>query len=187
MPIHRPRRLYREPRERPRSFAALHATRLFLLSFAMLIAIGRAGFLALPGPYTGPGLGFVDALFPAASAVCGTGLVVVDTATYVRPPGQARIAIQLGWLGILTCHPGHRTAASEGEPRRHRGGRWARLRTLHLDPGQLVRYVLGATLVLEAAGAVGLWWSWKGDFGAAGALWPAPFPPRAAGVALTRR
>jgi trk system potassium uptake protein TrkH len=174
----RPRRLSRDLNERSWSFAALHATQLFLLSFAVLIAAGTTGFMLLPGLYTGEGLGFVDALFTATSAVCVTGLIVVDTATYFTPLGQAWIAllIQLGGLGILTFTTlvigvlGRRASLGATEAA---GGDATALP--HLAPGQLVRYVVGATLVLETVGAVSLWWAWKGDFGAAGAVGPAVF------------
>ena len=47
---------------------------------------------------------FVDALFTAASAVCVTGLTVVDTATYWSGFGQVviMVAIKIGGLGIIT-------------------------------------------------------------------------------------
>ncbi len=178
MLIDRTRRLQRELSDRPWSFAALHATQLFLLSFALLIAVGTVGFLVLPGLYTGEGLGLVDALFTATSAVCVTGLIVVDTATYFTPLGQAWIAllIQLGGLGILTFTTlvigmlGRRASLGATEAA---GGHATALS--HLDPGQLVRYVLAATVVLEAVGAVTLWWAWRGDFGGVGAVWPAVF------------
>lgn len=178
MLLDRSRALYREWDERPWSFAALHATQLFLLAFAVLIAVGTVGFLVLPGLYTGEGLGLVDALFTATSAVCVTGLIVVDTATYFTPLGQAWIAllIQLGGLGILTFTTlvigmlGRRASLGATEAA---GGQAMALS--HLNPGQLVRYVLAATLVLEVVGGVALWWAWKGDFGAAGAVWPAVF------------
>lgn len=46
----------------------------------------------------------LTALFTAASAVCVTGLVVVDTATHWSPFGQAvlLLAIQVGGLGVMT-------------------------------------------------------------------------------------
>ena len=46
----------------------------------------------------------MTALFTATSAVCLTGLIVVDTATYWSHFGQAVIVvlIQLGGLGIMT-------------------------------------------------------------------------------------
>ncbi|TWT63464.1 Ktr system potassium uptake protein B [Rubinisphaera italica] len=56
-----------------------------------------------PGLYRGEGLGWTDAVFTSTSAVCVTGLIVVDTATYFTPLGQAVILmlIQLGGLGML--------------------------------------------------------------------------------------
>ncbi len=49
-------------------------------------------------------VGWVDALFTATSAVCVTGLVVVDTGTYWSVFGQSVIAIliQIGGLGFMT-------------------------------------------------------------------------------------
>ncbi|WP_163541357.1 TrkH family potassium uptake protein [Occultella kanbiaonis] len=62
-----------------------------------------------PGPLpsdTGPwgGAPVLAALFTATSAVCVTGLIVVDTATYWSPFGQVVVLalIQLGGLGIMT-------------------------------------------------------------------------------------
>ena len=48
--------------------------------------------------------GFEDALFTATSAVCVTGLVVLDTATYWSAFGQAVILllIQIGGMGVIT-------------------------------------------------------------------------------------
>ena len=47
---------------------------------------------------------FLDALFTATSAVCVTGLVVNDTATYWSLFGQGVILllIQIGGMGIIT-------------------------------------------------------------------------------------
>ena len=58
----------------------------------------------LPISKVGPGgASFIDALFTATSAVCVTGLTVVDTPTYWTPFGQVVILllIQLGGLGIM--------------------------------------------------------------------------------------
>lgn len=80
------------------------APTLFVGSFAILIAIGTLGLLILPGIYTGPRLGVVDALFTITSAVCVTGLNVVDPATWFTRWGQLWILlfIQLGGLGLVT-------------------------------------------------------------------------------------
>jgi potassium uptake TrkH family protein len=71
--------------------------------FAAVIAVGTA-LLMLPISRTGPGgASFVEALFTATSAVCVTGLTVVDTPVYWTGFGQAVILllIQLGGLGIM--------------------------------------------------------------------------------------
>jgi potassium uptake TrkH family protein len=75
---------------------------LFVLSFLSLILIGTL-LLMLPNS-TYDGITFLDALFTATSAVCVTGLIVVDTATYFTPLGQTiiMVLIQTGGLGIMT-------------------------------------------------------------------------------------
>lgn len=77
---------------------------LVALTFLMLILTGT-GFLMLPAAsVSGMSLSFVNALFTATSAVCVTGLAVVDTGTYFTFFGQMVIIIliQLGGLGIMT-------------------------------------------------------------------------------------
>jgi trk system potassium uptake protein TrkH len=73
--------------------------------FALLILLG-AILLALPVSTHSGRLSFLDALFTATSAVCVTGLVVVDTGTYFTRFGQTVILllIQLGGLGIMTAY-----------------------------------------------------------------------------------
>lgn len=80
----------------------LNPAQLFVGSFFLIILIG-AGLLMLPRA-TYSGISFIDALFTSTSAVCVTGLIVVDTATYFTPFGQIIILflIQVGGLGILT-------------------------------------------------------------------------------------
>ncbi|NLH44792.1 MAG: Trk family potassium uptake protein [Acholeplasmataceae bacterium] len=77
---------------------------LVALTFLMLILTGT-GFLMLPAAsVSGMPLSFVNALFTATSAVCVTGLAVVDTGTFFSFFGQMVIIIliQLGGLGIMT-------------------------------------------------------------------------------------
>lgn len=74
---------------------------LFAGSFFFLILVG-AGLLMLPrATYTY--ITFTDAFFTSVSAVCVTGLIVVDTATHFTPFGQVVILflIQLGGLGVM--------------------------------------------------------------------------------------
>lgn len=75
---------------------------LFAFSFLFIIVLGAALLMLPNATYTG--IGFTDAFFTATSAVCVTGLIVVDTATYFTPLGRIFIIvlIQLGGLGIMT-------------------------------------------------------------------------------------
>jgi len=80
----------------------LNPAQLFLISFVVII-LGGTLLLSLPGA-TLEGIGLLDALFTATSAVCVTGLIVVDTATHFTLFGQSILLflIQIGGLGILT-------------------------------------------------------------------------------------
>lgn len=76
--------------------------RLTVLSFLIAIIIGTC-LLKLPVSTVIP-ISWVDSLFTATSAVCVTGLIVVDTATKFTRVGQIiiLILIQFGGLGIMT-------------------------------------------------------------------------------------
>jgi len=74
-----------------------------LLSFVAIILVG-ALLLALPISNTnGQWLNMVDSLFTSTSAVCVTGLIVVDTAVQFTLFGELVILmlIQIGGLGII--------------------------------------------------------------------------------------
>ncbi|MBI4647774.1 MAG: ATPase [Bacteroidia bacterium] len=75
---------------------------VFISSFFILILAG-ASLLLLPQATT-KSISIVDALFTSTSAVCVTGLTVVDTATVFTTFGKAivLILIQLGGLGVMT-------------------------------------------------------------------------------------
>ncbi|WP_127476969.1 TrkH family potassium uptake protein [Microbacterium sulfonylureivorans] len=88
---------------RARRQLRLHPAQVVVFGFASAIAVGAA-LLMLPFSKVGPGgASLVEALFTATSAVCVTGLTVVDTLTYWTPFGQVVILllIQLGGLGIM--------------------------------------------------------------------------------------
>jgi trk system potassium uptake protein TrkH len=80
----------------------LNPAQFLIVSFLVFILFG-AILLLLPNA-TVDGISFVDALFTSTSAVCLTGLVVVDTGSYFTEVGQLIILflIQLGGIGILT-------------------------------------------------------------------------------------
>lgn len=77
---------------------------VIVVAFAAAVAVGTLLLLLPAASRQAGGASFVEALFTATSAVCITGLVVVDTATFWTPFGQAVILglIQAGGFGILT-------------------------------------------------------------------------------------
>lgn len=77
---------------------------VLVFSFLGLILVG-AFLLMLPiASNDGSSLSFIDALFTATSAVCVTGLIVVDTGQYFSTFGQLVIImlIQIGGFGVMT-------------------------------------------------------------------------------------
>jgi trk system potassium uptake protein len=83
---------------------AFTPAQVLVMGFAALIAIGT-GLLMLPAAHeAGRSLTWVDALFTATSAVCVTGLIVVDTATQFSLFGELVILglVHAGGLGIMT-------------------------------------------------------------------------------------
>jgi trk system potassium uptake protein len=75
---------------------------LFVTSFIMLILVGTA-MLLVPNVTT-ENISFIDALFTATSAVCVTGLAVVDTSSAFTAVGKdlLLVLIQIGGLGLMT-------------------------------------------------------------------------------------
>ncbi len=82
----------------------LTPSQVLVLGFAAAILFGTL-LLSLPwAAVQGRETNFLDALFTATSAVCVTGLVVVDTGTYWSVFGKTVILflIQVGGLGFMT-------------------------------------------------------------------------------------
>jgi len=81
----------------------LSPARVLVLGFLAIILLGSV-LLMLPQATVGEGLSFLQALFTSTSAVCVTGLVVVDTGTTFTTLGQVIIMllIQVGGLGFMT-------------------------------------------------------------------------------------
>ena len=81
----------------------LSPTRIFVLSFAAVILAGGV-LLWFPFSAAKGYLRFVDALFTSTSAVCVTGLVVIDVGEDLTTLGQVItiFLFQIGGLGIIT-------------------------------------------------------------------------------------
>lgn len=97
--------LFRNPTEaNPLTRLLRHPARLLVFGFAATILIG-GGLLSLPvASRSGASIAFIDALFMATSAVCVTGLAVVDPGGAFNGFGQGVLLglVQVGGLGIAT-------------------------------------------------------------------------------------
>ncbi len=140
----------------------LNPLTLLVLGYTGLSFAG-ALLLMLPFARTGP-LNPVDALFTSTSALCVTGLIVKDTATFYTAFGKAVILtlIQLGGLGYMTF------ATTILFLLRRKGSLTLRLTMAESYPelalGQIshfVRRVLKLTLAFELTGAVLLAWAFS--------------------------
>lgn len=104
------------------------------------------------------GLPISQALFMATSAVCVTGLSIIDVGKELTPAGQAVLLalIQLGGLGLMTFTSLAFLMAGQSIPFGHRSVLRETLGTLggrEWRPGQLVRSVLWLTAMFEGVGA----------------------------------
>ena len=84
-------------------FMITHPARATLFTFLLLCLLG-AFLLYMPVAAADRQISLIDAAFTAVSAVCVTGLIVLDTPNDFSTTGQAFILllIQLGGLGIMT-------------------------------------------------------------------------------------
>jgi trk system potassium uptake protein TrkH len=85
-------------------FRHRHPTQFVVAAFSLVILVGGALLMLPQAAESGESAPFPTALFTSASAVCITGLVVVDTPTYWSTFGEVVLMglIQLGGLGIMT-------------------------------------------------------------------------------------
>lgn len=82
----------------------LNPYQIIALGFALAILSGAVLLMLPKSSQTGEALPFIDALFTATSAICVTGLTVVDTGNYFSVFGQIVliVLIQIGGFGIMT-------------------------------------------------------------------------------------
>jgi trk system potassium uptake protein TrkH len=148
-------------------------SRVLVVSFAGLVAAGTF-LLALPlASSSGVSIGLVNALFTATSAVCVTGLVVVDTPADFSLFGHVvlLVLIQAGGLGYMTLSTV--VAAALGQ-RLSLQERLTLQESLNVDTREgLARFAVTVflmTLAFEAAGALVLSLRFMFDFSPAHAL-----------------
>jgi trk system potassium uptake protein TrkH len=148
-----------------------------LISFITAMLIG-ALLLMLPFSTVSGNIEFIDALFTATSAVCVTGLTVLDTGSYFTLFGQMIILvlIQLGGLGIMTISVllfqflgkivSFRQRMAMQETFAH---------TPRKDIYRLIKSIFIFTFLSEGAGIIFLFFHWFREFPALKALYMALF------------
>lgn len=144
---------------------------ILVSGFAGLILAG-AVLLCLPlASATGEPVNFLDALFTSTSAVCVTGLVVVDTGTRFSLFGQLVIIflIQVGGLGIMTMATLMALLIGKRIKLRERLLMQEAMNQLTVAGiVRLTRYIAKTTLLIEVVGGTILAARWYLDYGAKG-------------------
>lgn len=141
-----------------------HPSRLIAVSFATLVGVGTV-LLTFPAAAARGAVSALDALFTATSAVCVTGLIVLDTPHDFSIFGQVVILvlIQAGGLGIMTLSTFG--ALMLGGTLGLRGERaLAEMLDLQTAPTayRLTRFIVVSTLATETVGAAVLSFSYLG-------------------------
>jgi trk system potassium uptake protein TrkH len=176
---HRARTLVLEPAHAAlTAWRRIRPVRLLVGSFALLMVMGTIGLRTLPGLYTGEPLSWTDAAFTATSAVCITGLIVVDTATHFTFAGQLflLVLVQLGGLGIIAFTTLVILSLGRRMSLRHETLTGSVTDIVpHIDPRRLARDVLRFTFIIEGVGAVLLCIAFVPRFGVLEGSWHAVF------------
>mgnify|MGYP000198191139 CR=1 FL=1 len=151
---------------------------IIILGFLSVIILGSILLMLPVATRDGKGAVCSDALFTATSAVCVTGLVIHDTATYWSMFGQSVILflIQIGGMGIVTVAVSvaafsgrkiglmQRSTMQEAVSAHHVGG-----------IVRLTKFILKTSVCIELIGAALLLPAFIRDFGITKGLWYALF------------
>jgi len=156
----------------------LTSSQIIILGFAGAILAG-ACLLMLPiATRDGQGALFTDALFTATSAICVTGLIVQDTATYWSGFGQTVILllIQIGGMGVVTVAAAIAIASGKKIGLRQRSIMKDSMSVHKL--GGIVKFtgfILKMTLFIEGTGAILMAPVFVKEFGIGKGSWYAIF------------
>lgn len=156
----------------------LSSSQIIILGFGTAILLG-ALLLMLPiSTRDGRGAVFADALFTSVSAVCVTGLVVQDTASYWSGFGQAVILmlIQIGGMGVVTVAVAIFTVSGRRISLKQRSTMQEAI-SAHKVGGivSLTGFIIRMTVMFELAGAAALALPFGREYGAAQGIWRAVF------------
>ena len=152
----------------------LSSAQIIILGFAAVILIGSLLLMLPVSTQDGKGAIFTDALFTATSAVCVTGLVVQDTATYWSVFGQAVIIIliQIGGMGVVTMAVAVTIFSGRKISLKQRSTMQEAI-SAHKVGGivRLTGFILKMTVFFELAGAVVMAPVFCREFGIAKGIW----------------
>jgi len=143
----------------------ISSDKLSIFSYFISVIVVGSVLLSLPAAWSGDGrLPYLDALFTSTSAVCVTGLIVVDTAQFTRF-GQTVILllIQFGGLGIVTFATLFVAIPRQKVSLVNRGI----IKEMYIDevehnPRSIIRNILLTTFFIEFIGFVVIRWRIKG-------------------------
>lgn len=151
---------------------------IIILGFFSIIIIGSL-LLMLPFATKEAGCASLgDALFTATSAVCVTGLVIRDTATYWSVFGQGVILflIQIGGMGIVTVAVSVAAVSGKKIGLMQRSTMQEAISAHHVGGiVRLTKFILKTTLFIELGGAALLAYPFCRDFGFPKGIWYALF------------
>ena len=151
---------------------------IIILGFFSIIIIGSL-LLMLPfATREAGGASFGDSLFTATSAVCVTGLVVRDTATYWSAFGQGVILllIQIGGMGIVTVAVSVAAVSGKKIGLMQRSTMQEAISAHHVGGiVRLTKFILKTALFIELGGAALLAYPFCRDFGFPKGIWYALF------------
>jgi trk system potassium uptake protein TrkH len=153
-------------------------SRTICLGFLLVITIGTLLLLTPIATSDGHWNSFVTALFTSTSAVCVTGLIVVDTGSYYSFWGELIILllIQVGGLGYMTANTFLLLLLGMRFGLREKLALQQSLDTPGLSGAlPLVRSIIAFTLIFELAGIFLLLPVFRSDYGPYYGLWLAIF------------
>ncbi len=156
----------------------LSSSQIIIISFAVGILLG-ASLLTLPiSSQSGEWTSFPDALFTATSALCVTGLVVRDTATYWSVFGQSviLILIQVGGMGIVTMAVAFSALSGRRIGLRQRSVMQDSISAEKVGGiVELTKFIIFMTLIFELSGAVLMAPTFCSEFGILRGIWYSVF------------
>ena len=152
-----------------RVFDRIHLSsfQVIILGFLLVILLGSALLMLPIATVSRECAGFSDALFTSVSAVCVTGLVVRDTATYWSLFGQTVILclIQIGGMGVVTLAVSIAMLSGRKISLMQRSTMQEAISAHHVGGiVKLTGFILKVTLCIELCGAVLLGIAFSRDY-----------------------